>query len=295
MRRCLVFLFALLLLFPSSAMAQDEIALESLEVKLWSEHDQPSMLVIYDFKVTDDTNLPTTIDIRIPREGNITAVAYNADGQLLLATYENIQSEESGWQIIRLNIAERTTYRIEYYQPLQREGSKRVFTYQWTGDYPVRDFSIEVQVPDDSTGTMTNPAFPLVKNPPILGGRGSARDLSAGDSYQLQLQYSRQSETVVFPAASPQVEPSVPIDANTDGRVTLDNLPYILGGVGALLILSALYYTWRAHPLQSSKPRKRQRRDAEEDNTQSYCHQCGARARSGDRFCRACGSKLRIE
>jgi hypothetical protein len=293
MHKWFILLGALLLLIPSSAAAQGNITLESLQISLWAEHDQPSMLVIYDFKVTDDTNLPATVDIRIPREGNITAVAYNADGQLLLANYQIRQAEDAGWQIVSLNIVERTTYRIEYYQPLQRDGSRRIFTYQWTGEYPIRDFSIEVQVPDDSTGTMTNPAFLFVENQPILSGRAAMRDMDAGEVYQLQLQYSRASEAVVFPASS-QVEPSEPIDASTDGRVTLDNLPYILGGIGVILILSALYYSWRVHPFHLSKPRKRQRR-AVEGGAQVYCHQCGTRAQAGDRFCRACGSKLRTD
>ncbi len=43
--------------------------------RLWSEHDQPSMLVIYDFGITSDTLIPTTVDIKIPKDGNITAVA----------------------------------------------------------------------------------------------------------------------------------------------------------------------------------------------------------------------------
>lgn len=118
--------------------------------------------------------------------------------------------------------------------------------------------------------------------------------LDTGQTYQLQLEYSRTSDAVPATPPSAQVEPSAPIDANTDGRVTLDNLPYILGGFGAILIIAALYYSWRVNSFQLPKPRRRQR-DSQESSSQTYCHQCGARAQTSDRFCRTCGSKLRAE
>jgi hypothetical protein len=295
MRKWFVLFGALLLLIPSSARAQGNITLESLRISLWSEHDQPSMLVIYDFKLSRDAQLPATVNISIPSEANITAVAYyDADSQLLLATYQIKQSEDAGWQIVSLDITERTTYRIEYYQPLQRNGSRRIFNYQWIGEYPVQNFNIEIQVPDDSTGVQTTPSLPFIPDQPVLSGRAMMRDLSVGQSYEVQLEYSRLSETIIVPPTSTGVQPSGPIDENTEGRVTLDNLPYVLGGVGVLLVLTALYYSWRVQPVRGFKPRSRPRR-VEQESAQTYCHDCGTRAQAGDRFCRACGSKLRSE
>jgi hypothetical protein len=294
MRKWLILLTALVLLFPTPAQAQGTVALDSLKVLLWSEYDQPSMLVIYDFTLTEDTQVPATMDIRFPKDANITAVAYQSADSLLLANYQTQPEEDANWQVIRLFLTERTSYHIEYYQPLKRDGDQRSFTYQWTGDYPVNDFDVEVQVPGDSKGVKTDPAIPLTQNRPFLSGGAVMNGLGQGKSYQLQLEYSRSNETAVVTPVSSQVEPIVPVDENTDGRSTLGNLPLILGGFGVVLILVALVYFLRGQStIGTSKPRKRSRSDSQEPGMPSYCPECGTRSHEGDRFCRTCGGKLR--
>ncbi|HEY5730909.1 MAG TPA: zinc ribbon domain-containing protein [Anaerolineales bacterium] len=293
MRKWLILLTVLVMLFPSSAQAQTPVALESLKVLLWSEYDQPSMLVIYDFTLTDATQVPTTMDVRFPRDANITAVAFNSGGELLLANYQTQPEQDANWQVITLFVTERTNYHIEYYQPLERDGDQRSFTYQWTGDYSINDFDVEVQVPDDSKGVKTDPAIPLVQNQPFLSGGAMMSGLAQGEPYQLQLEYSRSRETVAATPISSQVEPIAPVDENTDGRSTLDNLPLFLGGFGVALILAALFYFFRGQsPIRTPKPRKRSH-GPQEPSMASYCPECGTRSHDGDRFCRACGSKLR--
>lgn len=293
MRKWFILLIALLLVFPSSADAQGTITLESLKVRLWSEHDQPSMLVIYDFEVSADTQVPVNIEIRVPKEGNITAVALEDGGRLVNADFTG-PVEDGNWQVITFRVQARTTYHLEYYQPLNRTENLRKFNYQWTGGYPVNNFSVEIQVPEDSTGVKTNPAIPFVQDQSFLSGGAMMSGLDAEQTYQIQLEYSRTNDALPATPPSSQVEPSAPVDANTDGRVTLDNLPYILGGFGVVLIIAALYYAWRVNSFQLPKPRRRQR-ESHETILQTYCHQCGARAHEGDRFCRTCGSKFRAE
>ena len=293
MRKHLMIFILLVLLVASPAYAQNIVSLKSLNVQLWSEYDQPSVLVIYSFEVSDDTQIPTSIDIRVPRDGNITAVAFASEGSLLLADYTN-NPADANWQSITVFITERTTYVVEYYQPLERNGDKRSFTYQWTGDHPVENFDVEVRVPEDSTDVKTSPAIPLVEDNVFLSGGAMLNTMDEGEDYQLTLEYSRTSDTPsVPPPAGQAVEPLAPVDANTDGRVTLDNLPYVLGGFGAILIVAALFYFLRSgSPGKQRKPRQRHPK-SQGTSSQTYCHECGARAHQGDRFCRICGSKLR--
>lgn len=296
MRKWLILLTALVLLFPSPAQAQTPVALDALNVLLWSEYDQPSMLVIYNFTLTDDTQVPTTMDIRFPRDANITAVAFNNGGELILANYQNKPEQDSNWQVITLFVTERTDYHIEYYQPFGRDGDERSFTYQWTGDYSVNDFNIEVQVPDDSRDIKTNPAIPLTQNQPFMSGGARMSGLAEGQDYQIQLEYSRSSEATVVTPSSPQVVPIEPVDENTAGRSTLDNLPLFLGGFGVILILVALTYFLRGQTIISnttSRPRRRSRGGPQEPGMPNYCPECGTRSHAGDRFCRTCGGKLR--
>jgi hypothetical protein len=294
MRKWLILLTVLTLFIPSPARAQGAVALDTLKVSLLSEYDQPSVLVIYDFTLTAETPVPTSMDLRFPKDANITAVAYQSGSDLLLANYQTKESEDPNWQVITLFISERTSYHIEYYQSLARDGDKRSFTYLWTGDYPVNEFDIEVQVPDDSRSIKTDPAIPLMQNQSFMSGGAVMSGLEQGESYQLELEYSRTDETPVVTPASSQVEPVAPVDENTDGRSTLDNLPLFLGGFGVALILAALFYFFRSQssPARASKPRKRSQ-VSQEPSMPSYCPECGTRSHEGDRFCRTCGSKLR--
>jgi hypothetical protein len=119
-----------------------------------------------------------------------------------------------------------------------------------------------------------------------------------GNSFQFELEYQRTSNALIVtdPDQVDPVQPSGPVDENTPGRVSIANLPWIIGGFGLALIIIALFSYWRSTQSSEAKPQRRRRRPAEgAAEEQAYCHECGARAHPGDRFCRTCGSRLKIE
>jgi hypothetical protein len=292
MRKWLFLILAVCLVLPAPVQSQGSLRLESLTVRLWSEYDQPSMLVILDFTVPTDTPLPATVGMRIPQGANITAVAYESGGQYLNAEFSGPETDGT-WQVVNVFVKEFSTYHIEYYQPLTKKGIKRSFTYLWNGEHAVSNFRLEIQVPQDSTAVKSRPALPFAPSERFLSSRATANNLETGETYQADLEYSRTSDEVVQPPASSQVTASEPITQNTPGRITLDSLPYILGGVGLLLVLGAGYYFLQSKSVRVPRPRKRQsgRKDVESANV--YCHECGTRAHAEDHFCRVCGTKLR--
>ena len=292
MRKCFFLLVAILLVLPARVQAQENLTLETLNVRLWSEYDQPSMLVIVDFAVTTDTPLPTKVDLRVPQRGNITAVAYLNANELYNAEFTGPKGE-GDWQDISILIEEYSTYRVEYYEPLDRTGTERSFKYLWSGEYAVNNFRIEIQVPEDSKAVKSRPMLPFAPSEQFLSSRGSLDNLAVGETYQIDLQYSRTSDETVLPPSTAQVTAAEDVTQNTAGRITLDSLPYILGGVGLLLILGAGYYFLQSRSVPAPKPRKRQNGKREVESANVYCHECGTRAHADDRFCRVCGTKLR--
>jgi len=282
---------AVFLVLPAPVQAEGSITLETLNVRLLSEYDQPSMLVIVDFAVATDTLLPTKVDFRVPQDGNITAVAFLNGNQLLNAEFAGPEMDGT-WQVVTVFIKEYSTYHIEYYQPLSFNGAERSFEYLWSGEYPVNNFRIEIQVPEDSTAVKSRPMLPFAPSEQFLSSRASLNDLAADEPYQVDLQYSRTNDETVLPSTA-QVTASEPISQNTAGRITLNSLPYILGGVGLLLILGAGYYFLQSRSVPAPKPRKRQSIKKDVESANVYCHECGTRAHTEDRFCRVCGTKLR--
>ena len=303
MRKWFIFVLVFMLLAtPVGVQAQSSVKLESLSIELWAEYDQPSMLVINQFVVAKETSLPAKVTLRFPKDGNLIAVAYESNKQLVNAPFES-PAQQGDWQTVTLNVESYVAYRIEYYQALGRDGDKRSFDFKWFGDYPVKAFNLSFLLPPDSKMLESTPAIPQVQLSPdsrYLVGTDAKSELSIGQSYELKIAYQRASDTLTDPNAASQVQPSEPLTAQTPGRVSVVQLPWIIGGVGLATIVFAVIFYWRSlrngasASGQSGRMRRKKTEEPEEDG-ELYCHQCWTRATPGDRFCRTCGSKLRTE
>jgi hypothetical protein len=299
MRKWLVFVLLFgSLMFPSTAGAQGGTKLASLNIELWSEYDKPSMLVINRFVVSQNTPLPASVTLRFPKDGNLYAVALEKNGEPFYKDFAP-PAEQGNWQTVTIKVESYDPHRIEYYQPLTRDGNKREFKYQWFGDYYVKEFSVTIRIPADSTELITSPVLESTAtsdNGMIITGIVTKNEMKMGNSFQFDLQYKRTSTALTHPEAASQLQPVEPVGENTPGRVSITNLPWIIGGFGLALIVIALFSYWRSTQSSEEKPqRRRHHQDATESEAEAYCHECGARAHAGDRFCRTCGSRLRIE
>jgi hypothetical protein len=283
--------------FPLQARAQSPTTLSSLKVELWPEYDQPSVLVIYDFKLPDSLKLPVNVSVRFPKDANLIAVAsQTTDGSLLNTDYLGPSIGDT-WQTVTVQIQTPATYHMEYYEPLTKQGKVRQFSYLWPGDYAIADFSVSVRIPVDTSNITTDPALQAIQSSD--GTPYLAKDfgpLEAGQQWPLQLNYTKTSETLG--ASQQHLQPSQPLGPNTPGRVMLSNyLPYVLGALGFALIIGGSIYFWQSSRGRRMRGGGRQRHAGpKEEATDSdvYCHQCGTRAQMADRFCRVCGAKLKL-
>jgi len=284
-----------LFVFPTFASAQNNVTIANMTVQLWPEYDQPSMLVIADFQVAADSTLPVEMTFRIPQEANLIAVAsLTSDGTFLNALFDGPKAEAE-WQVFTLTISENTVYRFEYYQPLSFNGNQRIFSYLWDGAYAVDQFHVLVLEPRDVTAISMSPAYASIsqENGSNYYDSGFVK-LSKGEQFALNLQYEKTTDTLVAPPQG--IQSVVPLDENTPGRVSLNNsLPYIVGGLGVVMIVGGIAYYWQAGRTSSKRSRRRSHahEEREENDEDAYCPQCGTRARNSDRFCRICGARLR--
>jgi hypothetical protein len=297
MRKWLVILFLLgVFAIPFSARAQNSIKLTTLQVQLWPEYDQPSMLVIYDLKLPDGIILPVNVSIGIPKDANLVAVASQTeDGKLINTDYVG-PTVDTDRQMVTLQIKSQAIYHLEYYQPISKSGGRRDFTYLWTGDYPVDDLSVSIRVPVDTNNIITDPIMKSAQN--ADGADILIKDFGpwgAGQQFVLQVNYTKTSDNLSV--SQQNVQPSQPLSSNTPGRLMLATyLPYVFGVLGLALIVGGVLFFWQSSRGGKSPGRKRgHSRGGNEQESVIYCSQCGARARMGDRFCRVCGTKLRQE
>ncbi len=296
MRKWLTYLtLAMVLALPSPASAQADARLTSLQIKLWPEYDQAAMLVIYDFQAADGLALPARLDFHIPADASVHAVAALKNGDFLNSDWEG-PTPQGEWQVLTVIVDAQTPYHIEYYQPLTISAPERQFSFLWYGDYAVDDFTLSIQKPVDTTQLTTDPPLtPKQESDGLTYYNSAPLSLKEGEQFTLNLQYQKSTDRLTVP--SNDIQPSAPLDSNTSGRVSLGNyVPYILGALGVILLVGGLGYNFLWRKPQAAQGRRRRRiqpKEAQAEESEIYCHQCGQRARPGDRFCRVCGTRLR--
>jgi len=307
-RAIFLLLFFLLLIPAGMVKADNPITFDTVEIDLWPEYDQPTMLVIYHIFISPGTTLPVTMTLHIPaRVGDPAHVATRgADGILYNTPFKRTVAGD--WSAVTVT-ATTLEVQFEYYDPaLIKNGANRSFSYEWQGEDDVNSLAIQVQQPVGATNMQITPSLGLgtAGNSGIVFYNSTVGTVKAGTKFSVSLQYQKNNDALT--ASNLQVQPSAPISAQTPGRAlslyTVVSLA--LGGLGALLLVGGGIWYWRSSrspgptrkrhtlrpqklPVQASTPVETPAADG------VYCHQCGNRAREGDVFCRLCGTKLRKE
>jgi zinc-ribbon domain len=301
MRRWLtVLIFFGILIHPCPVQAAgNAIKISSLQVELWPEFDKPSMLVINYITLSPDTALPATLIFHLPA---------TAEGPSALAvgqTLDTVSDHGIDYSVqpqgdsLNLTIkAKGPAIQLEYYDPIQKDGKTHKYLYQWMADYNVDSFKLTVQQPIGAKSFQTVPALASSETRPdnLKYYSNDFGALTAGTPFSLSLSYDKTSDTLSV--SSLQVQPAQPIGSDTPGSAMYtfrNDLPYILGGLGLLLIVGGMFYFWQSGGSKNKLRNRNSPRTEAEGSSEVYCHQCGTRAQKGDRFCRVCGTKLRRE
>lgn len=304
MRRWILCLLAVFvgLFIPHYAFAQNDISIQNLEVEVWPEYDQPSVLVIYRITLSPQTKLPAELVFRIPRSaGGLAALAEQTENGLFNIEKYSQAGEENDWLLFQF-ITTSPQLQLEYYEPLLKNGSERSYTFSWPGDYAVESMTVVVQQPRTATNMRLQP-------PTGTSGPGSdgltyfnvpVGNVSAGSTFKLQIAYTKPDDTLTQPQAFEAVTPALPANRLPPRSVFNTVIPFVLAGLGVVLIGLGIFWYLRTERTSSTKTPRRPRRSATSSPGRSpqsespiFCHQCGTRAQSGDVFCRTCGTKLR--
>ena len=273
--------------------------LEILEVALWPEYDQPGVLVILRGELSSSEDLPAHVEIPVPAAyGEPTAVAINGpQGQLLAADYQ--RRVQGDWATIIME-AEASGVWIEFYADLTYDGNLRSFTYFWPGGMDIGEFQYEIQQPwGASIFQLTPPGAAGVHSDGLVYHRASYGSLTPASQALISIAYEKQGSELTI-NAQPKIDRPDEVRGETPDLSQF--LPFILGGVGLVLIAAGVIVYLRLQKKDSevSQPRKRKRQrktasgyQEEVDASPVYCHICGDEAGASDHYCRRCGAELR--
>lgn len=303
MKRLLVLVTLLaIVLAPGAAGAQGEVIINELQVRLWPEYDRSDLLVIYDLFLAPGTSMPASLQLRVPLDAQVTAVAQETQGGLFSLNFTT--AVEGDWQVVSFEATDQTGYRLEYYAPVHKQGAARHFNYFWAGDYPVNTLVVEVQEPTETSDFRSFPELPNTGVSPdsLPTHSGTFSSLGSGEEWVLDATYSRATDELTVSGQPVQPSGGVIDNGASGSEAVLDflsrNMYYILGFLGVLLIVGGLFWYWQAgssHQTGTSRKRHISRGESSSADGQVYCHECGKRAQPADKFCRACGARIRRE
>jgi hypothetical protein len=303
MRKWLIpLLLVLFFILPQRVNAQNALTFSAMSIDIWPEYDKPDVLVIYHITLDPSTTYPATISLRIPTAaGDPNAVAeQQADGSLYNIT--STRTVDGEWATITFTTTN-PKVQLEYYDPaLIIDGNSRHYEYNWPGDYAISQLTIQVQQPVGATDMRISPSL----GPGVVGNDGLtyySQDIgaiSAGQTIQIIIDYLKTTNTL---SAEGAVAPSTTVPQSTVADLNISNLlPWILGILGAALIIGAIVWFWRSGRQRPTRQARRRRTKTEPTVSESesvseedavYCSQCGKRASPGDQFCRSCGTPIR--
>lgn len=300
--------------FAVPAQAQQTVSLNQLEVFLWPEYDRSEVLVIYTLELAANVPLPAQVRLRIPSaagEPNAIATAANwqeaQQGGFLNVPYaRKVQGE---WAWIEITNLTTPVIRIEYYDALLKNGQQRDYTFAWMGDYATDALSIQVQHPLNSSQMQISPDFSsnFIGSDNLTYSTYNGGSLPAGQTFSVHFSYIKPDDALTANQFQPL--PAAPVTEDTLGRSTWTSsgLPWLLGIAGLALIIGGGVWYWQTtraaietapktrHRKRTPSAAARQNAPKTERTAEIYCHQCGNRAGENDRFCRTCGTRLRVE
>lgn len=286
----------LIFFFPALVQSQEAVQFERLIVELWPEYDDPGVLVIYRGFLSSDVSLPAEVTFNIPAEaGQPNAVAVRgAEDQLMSVQFERVVKGD------RADVSFTATsqeIQFEYYDSrLTIQGNRRFYQYTWPANHPVDAAVFQVQRPRGAENMEITPPFSesFQGSDGLMYFRTSEPELEMGQEHVIQVSYEKDTDALSIGdqpvQSSTSIEPQ--ISFSFQGR---NLIPWILGGLGILLILGAGGLYWRF----GTQMRKEHIPEREGSASKpvfpdqgSYCPQCGSRTGESDRFCRVCGQRL---
>lgn len=305
MKRYLILVSLIFLLaFASPAAAQRELAVDVLQVQLWPEYDQPSMLVIYTVELAQDQPLPVDVTVRIPKSvGLPSAVAVKEPTSLV--TREYTREVNGDWAEITLT-ADFPVIQVEYYDTaLSQQDQPRTYDFRWVSDFDIDNFVVSIKEPVNASGFTIQPDLGsgVVGPDGLMVFASSLGALPAGQTFELSLSYNKSDTTL----ASANIQPGEP-SSLSQPTATVPNQNtdwlYLLIGAGIVVLVGGgiLFYRNNQSQKTAGSYKRKKQRTASRSRSRSgdgkaggiFCHQCGTPSSAGDKFCRECGTKLRL-
>ena len=282
-----------------------------MEIDIWPEYDQPATLVIYRISFTSLTSFPAKVSFKIPSSaGDPYSVAMkDLDGLLYDLEYTIVP--DGNWNRIEF-ITSTPDVQLEFYDPiLHSSAANHTYSFRWISDYAINQLKVVVQKPKYAATMKIQPDFGegvVNEDDGLTYYTANVGSVDLSQTVSVNLSYLKTNNELSASTLPVRAVSSTPQKTNTFKTLTAlfkpvwENRSLLIAGgflfAGILLFLIVLLLSSRRKSRQLDALEQKKGTENEKSRLNSsesrevYCHVCGKRARPGDVFCRACGSKL---
>ena len=136
--------------------AQD-LSIGRMRVSIWPEHDDPSLLAIYDGRFEDVSSYPIKTSFLVPRGSVISdACSLSHEGQHFCQLYKT--TNKGDYDEVNLVLPYPNFYLSFHTPQFNTQNEQREFSYQIKANHPIKSMEIDIQQPLRSTEFKILPA-----------------------------------------------------------------------------------------------------------------------------------------
>lgn len=312
LRKFLPFLLITCVFLTAAVPAQQStLRISQMEINIWPEYDRPETLVIYRVTFSSITDFPAKVSLRIPSTAGDPYLVAMKDLDGLLYELEYTVIADGSWNRIEF-ITSSPDLQIEFYDPITHiSDANHEYSYRWMSDYPIDSLKVEVQKPKYATTMTIQPNFGSGEVNPDDGltyFSAYVGNVSQAVIVNVKLSYLKTNDELSAGLMSVHAVNAISKQNNlwqlisgvfqpvleNNSLVIVSSL--LLGGIGLFICVSLLtvQFKKRRKPDTALKGKHNHKlsQTSSSEQEETYCHQCGKRAKPGDLFCRVCGSKL---
>ena len=243
--RGLILALLLLPLAAVEAWAEDDLSIGRMRVMIWPEYDDPSVLVVYDGRFSDDTKFPTSTDFFIPKGAIINDIcSLSPAGQHYCQLFD--VKEGADYDTVHLSLPFSNFYLSFHLAPVDVAVAQRRIKYAIKTNHPIASMEVDIQQPLRSTDFAITPS----------GGKSSEEKDFNHFTYALENVAKGADPVFTIGYIKASGEPSVDVKyASMTGRRVwgspyqtqrnVRTIVYAVFGTGLVMVLAALFWIVR--------------------------------------------------
>jgi len=299
-------LLCLLVLWPAvtggAAFAQelpqpDDLRIQQMRVQVMPEFDDPRVLVIVQGRLAADANdFPVIITFRLPQGAQINQMAtvnMQSAGTTLMPYEAQPDPADARWQLVTYSLDGAHFFYEYYYDPIVGDVDK-AFTYTLNSYHPVDDASVEIQEPKAAEGFSTVPqaaASRLDQTLRLNYHQIALGALEPGQETSINVNYTKADpnpsltweQVMALQEGKRPPETTSPAEAPSGLQIPTEVFVFV---GGALLILIGSFVGYRL------RLGERAADEAGEDEPNRFCRMCGTTLKVEASYCHQCGAMV---